>query len=141
MANKKIIITISSMAAIVIILIIFYLAPSSQKNEPLIKKVTEKNLIKGDWLRTDAGYLIRITTVNENGTIDAKYFNPNPINVESANWEDSYGDLKIFIVLRDVNYPGSKYTLNYLPDRDILAGEYYQAVQRLTFYVEFMRKK
>jgi hypothetical protein len=24
--------------------------------------------------------------------------------------------------LQDVNYPGSKYTLNYLPDRDILAG-------------------
>jgi hypothetical protein len=43
--------------------------------------------------------------------------------------------------MRDVNYPGSIYSLNYLPDRDILAGEYYQAVEGLTFYVEFARNK
>jgi hypothetical protein len=43
--------------------------------------------------------------------------------------------------MRDVNYPGSKYTLSYLPDKDILAGEYFQAVESLTFYVEFIRKK
>ena len=47
----------------------------------------------------------------------------------------------VTIVLRDVNYPGSKYSLNYLPDRDILAGEYFQAVEGLTFYVEFARDK
>jgi len=38
--------------------------------------------------------------------------------------------------MRDVNYPGSINSLNYLPDRDILAGEYYQAVEGLTFYVD-----
>jgi len=48
---------------------------------------------------------------------------------------------ELTVELRDVNYPGSTYTLNYLPDRDILAGDYYQAVQGLTFYVEFVRKK
>lgn len=68
-------------------------------------------------------------------------FNPNPINVGSAKWEESYGNLKIVVEMRDVNYPGSTYTLNYLPDRDILAGEYYQAVEGLTFYVEFTRVK
>jgi len=50
------------------------------------------------------------------------------IYVESAHWEESSGDLKIIIKLRDVIYPGSKYTLSYLPDKDILAGDYYQAV-------------
>ena len=141
MANKKVIITVSSIAAIIIIVLIFYLPSSSLDNEPSSKNVTDVNLIKGDWLRTDAGYLIRITHVNDNGTLEANYFNPNHINVESASWENSYGNLKIFIVLRDVNYPGSKYTLNYLSDKDILAGEYFQAVQGLTFYVEFIRKK
>ena len=69
----------------------------------------------------------------------AQYFNPKPINVETANWESISGDLKIIIEMKDVNYPGSTYTLNYLPDKDMLAGEYYQAVEGLTFYVEFTR--
>ena len=101
---------------------------------------SEKNLLTGDWVRTDASYFVKIIKVNEDRTLDAQYFNPNPINIGKANWEESYGNLKIIIELRDVNYPGSIYTLNYLPDRDILAGEYYQAVEGLTFYVEFTRK-
>ena len=61
--------------------------------------------------------------------------------MRSANWESSYGNLKTIVEMRDVNYPCSTYTLNYLPDRDILAGKYYQAVEGLTFYVEFARNK
>ena len=104
-------------------------------NKPDIK------LLVGNWLRTDADYRILISQVNDNGTLAAQYFNPNPINVGKANWEESSGSLKIIIELRDVNYPGSTYTLTYLPDRDMLAGEYYQAVEGLTFYVEFTRDK
>ena len=101
----------------------------------------DKSVLIGNWLRTDAGYRILIPKVNENGTLDAQYFNPNPINVAKANWGKSNNNLKVIVELRDVNYPGSTYTLNYLPDRDMLAGEYYQAVEGLTFYVEFMRRK
>jgi hypothetical protein len=61
--------------------------------------------------------------------------------LRSANCDSSYGNLKAIVEMRDVNYPGSIYSLNYLPDRDILAGEYYQAVEGLTFYVEFARNK
>jgi len=100
-----------------------------------------KKILVGDWLRTDAGYKILLTKVNENGTLDAQYFNPNPINIGKAIWEESSGSLKIIIELRDVNYPGSTYTLSYLTDRDLLAGEYYQAVEGLTFYVEFARNQ
>ena len=107
-----------------------------EKVSKTINKI-DKNLLVGNWLRTDAGYRILISQVNNDGTIAAQYFNPNPINVGKANWEESYSSLKIRVELRDVNYPGSTYTLNYLPDRDILAGEYYQAVEGLTFYVEF----
>ena len=101
----------------------------------------DNKLLVGNWLRTDAGYRILISEVNDDGTLASQYFNPNPINVGKANWEESNGSLKIIIELRDVNYPGSTYTLNYIPDRDILAGEYYQAVEGLTFYVEFTRDK
>lgn len=108
-------------------------------SKPLQK--TDKTLLVGNWLRTDAGYRILISQVNKDGTLEAQYFNPNPINVGRANWEESSGNLKIVVELRDVNYPGSTYTLNYLPDKDILAGDYYQAVEGITFYVEFTRNK
>jgi len=105
------------------------------------KKALDKNLLLGDWVRTDASYLIKISKVNVDGTLEANYFNPKPVNVGSATWEESYGNVKITVELQDVNYPGSKYTLSYLPDRDILAGDYFQAVQGLNFYVEFVRNK
>jgi hypothetical protein len=111
-----------------------------EKVSKSINKI-DKKLLVGNWLRTDAGYRILISQVNDDGTIAAQYFNPNPINVGKANWEESHRNLKIRVELRDVNYPGSTYTLSYLPDRDILAGEYYQAVESLTFYVEFTRGK
>jgi hypothetical protein len=79
--------------------------------------------------------------VSLDGTLETQYFNPKPINVGNATWEESYGNLTITVELRDVNYPGSKYTLHYLPDRDVLAGDYYQAVQGQNFYVEFARRK
>jgi len=110
---------------------------SEKDSKPIIK--TDNSVLIGDWVRTDASYLVKIIKVNQDRTLEAQYFNPNPINVGKANWEESYGNLKIIIELRDVNYPGSTYTLNYLPDKDILAGDYYQAIEGITFYVEFTR--
>lgn len=138
--NKNKIIYISAAAIILLVLIVFFFT----RNDSTVsanKKTIDKNTLAGDWARTDADYLIRITKVNDDGTMTAQYFNPNPINVGKANWEASYSNLKIVVEMRDVNYPGSTYTLNYLPDRDMLAGEYYQAVEGLTFYVEFTRSK
>ena len=37
--------------------------------------------------------------------------------------------------------PGSTYNLRYVPDGDRLVGDYYQAVQKRTFDVEFVRQK
>jgi len=137
--NKSKIIYISAAALILIAVIIFFISNNGNETNSSEKKTADKNSLVGDWLRTDANYLIRITEVNDGGTMTAEYFNPNPINVGKANWEQTYGNLKIVVEMRDVNYPGSTYTLNYLPDRDMLAGEYYQAVEGLTFYVEFGR--
>ncbi len=136
--KKNKIIYISAAAIILAGILIFFIT-RNDNTLPVNKQSTDKNLLVGDWVRTDANYLITIIVIHNDGTLEVKYFNPRPINVGKANWEDSYGNLKIVIELRDVNYPGSTYTLNYLPDRDILAGEYYQAVEGLTFYVEFVR--
>jgi hypothetical protein len=139
--KKYKIILISAIALISITILIFFINKNDDENRSSNIDGPDKNLLVGDWIRTDASYLIKINSVSEDGSLEAEYFNPKPINVESAKWEETYGNLKIIIVLRDVNYPGSKYTINYLPDRDILAGEYYQAVQGLNFYVEFDRNK
>ena len=139
--NKNKIIYISAAVLILIGVAVFFLLSNENFTSTSGKKTIDKNSLIGDWVRTDAQYLIRISKVNDDGTMIAQYFNPNPINVGRANWEQSYGNLKIIVEMRDVNYPGSTYTLNYLPDRDMLAGEYYQAVEGLTFYVEFMRRK
>ena len=139
--NKNKIILISVLTVISIIILVFFLSKNGGDNVFTSRKVVDKNLLVGDWIRTDGSYLIKINKVNDEGTLEAQYFNPNPINVESAKWEESYDNLKIIIVLRDQNYPGSTYTLDYLPDGDFLAGEYFQAVERSTFYVEFARKK
>ena len=139
--KKNNIIYISAAVLIIIAAIIFFVFNTGSESSSSNKNNIDKNTLVGDWVRTDADYLIRITKVNDDGTMTAQYFNPNPINVGRANWEQSYGNLKVIVEMRDVNYPGSTYTLNYLPDKDMLAGEYYQAVEGLTFYVEFMRRK
>lgn len=131
---------ISAATATILIVVLINLFTNNNKNTvSSIKKSADKNLLAGDWVRTDVSYLIKISKVNEDGTLEAQYFNPKPINVGNANWEESHGNLTITVELRDVNYPGSKYTLHYFPDRDVLAGDYYQAVQGLNFYVEFVR--
>ena len=139
--KKNKIILISGIAIASIIILIFFLTRNDGDNTSLKGETANKNLLVGDWIRTDASYLIKIKSINDEGILEAQYINPKPINVESASWEESYGNLKITIVLRDVNYPGSTYAINYLPDGDFLAGEYFQAMERSTFYVEFVRNK
>lgn len=138
--NKNKIIYFSAAAIILVGVTVFFLINNGNETSTSGGKEVDKDLLIGYWIRTDANYVIRIKKLDDDGKMSAQYFNPNPINVGSANWESGYGNLKIIIELNDVNYPGSKYTLSYLPDKDILAGEYYQAVERLTFYVEFTRR-
>jgi hypothetical protein len=140
--NKKNKLILSSVVAVILlIVIVVILTKEPSEADSGNKKIVDRKILAGEWLRTDAGYRILITEVVEDGTLNAEYFNPKSINVGKANWEESYGNLKIIIELRDVNYPGSTYTLSYLPDRDVLAGDYYQAVEGITFYVEFKRNK
>jgi hypothetical protein len=79
--------------------------------------------------------------IRKDGNLKASYFNPRPIKVFSAKWSRKEGKINLFVELRDVNYPGSKYNLRYEPASDRLRGTYFQAVQKQTYNIEFVRAK
>ena len=97
--------------------------------------------LNGRWLRPDGGYVLEIRSVDASGKVDAAYLNPRPISIAKAEATRDGSTLKVFIELRAPNYPGSTYTLTYDPQRDQLAGIYFQAVQQQNFDVSFVRMK
>jgi len=111
--------------------------PPTQVQQPK----ADQNQLVGRWVRTDSGgnYVIEIKSVAADGKLDAAYFNPSPIKVDRTEWQRKNGSLMIVVELRDVNYPGSTYTLNLLSGANRLAGNYYQAVEGANFDVEFVR--
>jgi len=115
-------------------------APTPAAVASKAEEVSAERLV-GRWLRPDGGYVLEIRGAQANGRLEAAYLNPRPINVSRAEWRREGGHLQVFVELRDVNYPGSKYTLRYAPEQDRLVGDYFQAVQRQTFDVEFVRQK
>jgi len=115
--------------------------PSTNVNSATSQSLPDFQKLKGRWLRPDGGYVIEIKSVDNSGKLDAGYFNPKPIHVAKAEAKQEGNAMKVFIELQDVNYPGSTYTLVYVPERDVLAGAYYQALQRQTFDVFFERMK
>jgi hypothetical protein len=97
--------------------------------------------IVGRWQRPDGGYILQITNADENGKLDAGYFNPNPIHVSRAQALRDGSAVKLFVELRDANYPGSTYALAHDPTDDLLKGIYYQAALGQQFEVIFQRLK
>jgi hypothetical protein len=114
---------------------------ASEPVKPKEQEIFDRSILVGDWIRTDAEYQITISELLDEGKLKASYFNPESINVDKARWIFADGAMKIYIELRDENYPGSNYNLIYYPDKDLLAGKYFQAVEGVTYDVEFFRKK
>ncbi|MRR59001.1 MAG: hypothetical protein EG824_12430 [Deltaproteobacteria bacterium] len=92
-------------------------------------------------MRPDGGYVLELKQIGNDGSLQAAYFNPRPINVSRAELRRKDGKITVFVELRDVNYPGSTYSLHYDPKTDRLTGIYFQALQRQLFEVEFERFK
>jgi len=103
--------------------------------------LTQFQTLQGRWQRNDGGYVIDIRNVEPGGKLTAGYFNPRPINVAKAEASRDGETVKVFIELRDVNYPGSTYNLIYIPADDRLTGTYFQAIERATYDVYFTRLK
>ncbi len=113
----------------------------SEPAPPPPKPVVKKDSLIGNWVRTDAPYNLNIAGFASDGTMKVVYLNPKSINIGRANWTLSNGTVSVYVELRDENYPGSHYTLYYMPERDLLAGKYFQAVEGVTYDVGFMRAK
>ncbi len=96
--------------------------------------------LTGRWLRPDGGYILEIKSVDEpSGKMEAAYLNPKSIHVAKAEATREGAGVKVFVELRDVNYPGSTYTLAHDPAKDQLTGIYYQAALQQQFEVVFER--
>ena len=118
-------------------------APSSTASNAVAAAAARPEFAKlaGKWERPDGGYVLEIKGVDAAGTMDAGYFNPNPIHVARAAAIYKDGAARVFVELRDVNYPGSTYSLTYDPQSDQLYGQYFQAAMQQTFDVTFARQK
>lgn len=108
---------------------------------PVQQPGADKNKLTGNWVRSDAPYNLVISEVLENGNLKAAYLNPGSIHVARAEWAIANGAIQIYIELRDENYPGSNYSLIYSPDKDILTGKYFQAVEGVFYDIGFARIK
>jgi len=125
---------------IIVIILAWAVFSQDAKTAASAEKSDFKAII-GEWVRPDGGYIVRVRDVNPDGSVDAEYFNPGKINIAEANVSLWKGLVKLFIKLQDKGYPGSTYTLYYYPEKDALAGFYYQAAVGQTYEVVFFRKK
>lgn len=95
----------------------------------------------GRWARSDSNYVIEIAGAADDGSVEARYFNPQPIHVSRAAWKGDGARLGLFLELTDRNYPGNFYTLVYDPGSDALLGTYRHLGLNQTFEVAFSRLK
>jgi hypothetical protein len=95
--------------------------------------------LEGQWVREDGGYMLILHDIKADGSMKAFYLNPRQINVHEANWKFEDDRVILYVELRDVNYPGSNYSLMYRAANDVLWGSYFQAVQKQTLKVHFVR--
>ncbi|MBL0732278.1 MAG: hypothetical protein JJW03_05430 [Desulfosarcina sp.] len=125
----------------IIIIILAWAVFSQDAKTAVSAEKSDFKVIIGEWVRPDGGYIVRVRDINPDGSVDAGYFNPGKINIAEANVSLRKGLVKLFIKLQDRGYPGSTYTLYYYPEKDALAGFYYQAAIGQTYEVVFFRKK
>jgi uncharacterized protein (DUF2147 family) len=102
---------------------------------------SDTQLLVGRWVRPDGGYVLELKVVGKDGNLKAAYFNPRSIHVSRAEFHRNGGTISIFVELRDVNYPGSTYNLQYDPTSDRLKGIYFLAALQQQYEVEFERTK
>jgi len=126
----------------IILTTLFLMAPGTFAQDEAEAPAKEETpaVLEGSWRRPDGGYVLKLGAPGPAGELTASYFNPNPIHVESAEWNRKDGKLGVFVILQAPNYPGSTYTLTYDVARDRLVGIYYQAMIRQSFEVEFTRE-
>jgi hypothetical protein len=94
----------------------------------------------GEWVRPDGGYVLAVSAISEEGEARVAYLNPRPIHVARAEARTNGESVGLFVELRDRGYPGSTYTLVHEARTDQLRGLYFQALQRASYDVVFVRR-
>jgi hypothetical protein len=100
--------------------------------------VSEKLI--GKWLRNDGVYSLEIKSVNENGTLDIAYFNPNSIELGRTEWMMYKGKLHVLVELKGP-YILSNYQLVYDEETKRLVGTFFQAIEQETYSIYFEKAK
>src|SRR5262245_46236117 len=95
--------------------------------------------LAGRWRRADSEYTIAVDGVSPDGTLTARYLNPQPIHVARAEWKAADGRLTLLVEMRDRLYPGSYYELTYDAVSDGLSGVYHHLAIQQNFDVSFYR--
>jgi hypothetical protein len=95
--------------------------------------------LAGRWRRADSDYTIAVDGVSADGTLTARYLNPQPIHVARAEWKQADGRLTLLVEMRDRLYPGSYYELTYDAASDGLSGVYHHLAIQQDFDVSFYR--
>ena len=125
--------------SLILSLLFFILFIPLQEAQSQSKNADYEKLI-GRWVRPDGGYILVINAVDDQGNLDAGYFNPNNINVAQAHASIEEKQIKIYVEMQDIGYPGSNYTLTYDKDSDRLVGVYHHAVLKKNYDIYFVRK-
>jgi len=113
--------------------------PSAEREQQAVSPELLK--LKGRWARADGDYMLEIANVDASGKLEAKYYNPGPINVAKAMGFRESDGMKVFVELRDEGYPGCTYSLSFDASTDQLYGQYFQAAMQETYNVTFARLK
>ena len=133
---------IAVFAAVLFVCFVYSTATANQEQDiQKDKGFTAAKELEGRWIREDGGYVLILQDIKTDGSIKAFYLNPRSINVHEATWKFEDDRIFLYVELRDVNYPGSNYTLMYRAANDTLWGSYYQAVQKQTLDVRFVRSR
>jgi len=97
--------------------------------------------VVGRWSRSDTSARLEIRGVRDNGLLDALYYNPHAVHIETAAAKQERNYVRVYVKLQDPSDPGSTYRLNYDPQLDSMRGDYYDAVARQMSDVTFTRSK
>ncbi|WOO39596.1 hypothetical protein [Rubellicoccus peritrichatus] len=104
-------------------------------------RLAGKESFRGKWKRTDGDYTLEVGEIKDDNTAQVKYFNPNPINVESTRFVKKDGKWVMTVILRDKGYDGSKYLLFYDSNGPALKGRYTVGTTGQKYDVTFKRLK
>ena len=132
--------------AVVPLVLLIIISCSDDQHNASAGKDGEKNSpglhvqVTGEWLRTDGNYILNLNRFNADSTINAVYLNPRSIHIAETRWKVRDTFVYILVKFEDEGYPGSYYSLGYIPEKDILYGLYYQAALDQEFEVVFERR-